>query len=203
MSKGKTILLVDGENFRGYIKKVFKENGEDLNWSNFNFKYLIEKVFSDTKIDKITFYFAKLKSHPETKEKSQELIEEQRLLKTNIEKQGYEVILSGRVRGQYEKTSNGKEKLVFKEKGVDVKVAVDMVSYAYDKIYDHIILGSSDSDLQPAVKKVLEKEIGITYLGFEINPNRGLMYTTNKAVLIRNQELFESAKNLFSKNGNK
>jgi len=72
------------------------------------------------------------------------------LLKTHLEQQGFEVILSGRVRGQMEYGDSGKKVLVFKEKGVDVRIAVDMMATACDKKADTIILGSSDSDLQPA-----------------------------------------------------
>ena len=40
---------------------------------------------------------------------------------------------------------SGKKVLVFKEKGVDVKIAVDMVSLACDKKVKEIILGDSAS----------------------------------------------------------
>ena len=100
------------------------------------------------------------------------------------------MILSGRVRGQWENEQGGKKVLVFKEKGVDVRVAVDMVSLACDKKAKEIILGSSDSDLQPAIKEVRDRNISCVYLGFEAQPNKGLSYTTNRTLLIRNSELF-------------
>lgn len=68
------------------------------------------------------------------------LLEEQRLLKTHLEKQGFEVVLSGRVRGQMEDGGRGKQILMFKEKGVDVKISVDMVSLSCDKKAKEIIL---------------------------------------------------------------
>jgi len=119
------------------------------------------------------------------------LIEEQRLLKTHLEKQGFEVILSGRVRGQMEDGGRGKQALVFKEKGVDVKIAVDMVSLSCDKKVKEIILGSSDSDLQPAIKEAKDRKVNCVYLGFENQPNKGLSYTTNRTILIRNSEVLE------------
>ena len=96
-----TVLLIDGENFKGKIKAVFKATGKDkLAWNTYNFQGLLAKVLDGMKIDRKVLYFARIMEHEENKEKSKQLIEEQRLLKTHLEKQGFEVILTGRVRGQ-------------------------------------------------------------------------------------------------------
>lgn len=190
-----TILLIDGENFKGKIKTVFKENNRDkVVWHGYDFKGLLEKVLKGMKINRKVFYFARIKEHEDSKEKSQQLIEEQRLLKTHLEKQGFEVTLSGRVRGQFEEDRNGRRVLVFKEKGVDVKIAVVMVSLACDKKVSGVILGSSDSDLQPAIQEVQQRKVDCVYLGFESQPNKGMTFTTNKTILIRNSEILEFEK---------
>ena len=187
-----TILLIDGENFKGKIKGVFKEkNISRPTWHRYDFEGLLDKVLEGIKIDKKIFYFAKIKEHKQSIDKSRELIEEQRLLKTHLEKQGFEVILSGRVRGQMEDGFLGRKVLIFKEKGVDVKIAVDMVSWSCDKRVKEIILGSSDSDLQPAIDEIKTREIKTVYLGFENQPNKGLSYNTHRTILIRNSEVLE------------
>ena len=190
-----TILLIDGENIKGKVRSVFKDadKGRPV-WHEYDFRGLLDKVLDGTKIDRKIFYFARIKEHPESKEKSKQLIEDQRQLKTHLESQGFEVILSGRVRGQYEDGQGGKKVLVFKEKGVDVKIAVDMVSLSCDKKVKEIILVSSDSDLQPAIKEVRDRKVSCVYLGFEAQPNKGLSFTTNRTILIRNSELFEFEK---------
>lgn len=192
----KTFLLIDGENFKGKAKEVFKNTGKNKPiWHKYNFNGLLDKVLQGIEINKVIFYFAKIKEDPQTREKSKQLIEEQRLLKTHLEKQGFEVILTGRVRGQMEKNGIlGEQILIFKEKGVDVKIAVDMVSWACDKKVEQIILGSSDSDLQPAIKEIRERKIQCIYLGFESQPNKGLTFTTNRTILIRNSEVIEFEK---------
>src|SRR3989344_1646511 len=98
-----TILLIDGENFKGKIKTIFKEN-ERIRpvWHEYDFEGLLDKVLKGLQIDRKIFYFARVKEHEDSKEKSKQLIEEQRLLKTHLEKLGFEVILSGRARGQWE-----------------------------------------------------------------------------------------------------
>ena len=75
-----------------------------------------------------------------------------------------------------------------------MKIAVDMVSLACDGKVKEIILASSDSDLQPAIKEVRDRHVSCIYLGFENQPNRGLSYTTNKTILIRNSEVLECEK---------
>lgn len=187
-----TILLIDGENFKGKMKSIFKEEGKKRPvWHEYDFKGLLDKVLKGLLIDRKVFYFAHVKEHEDSREKSKYLVEEQRLLKNHLEKLGFEVILSGRVRGQWEEGQDGKRALIFREKGVDVKIAVDMVSLACDKKVKGIILGSSDSDLQPAIKEVRKRGSNCVYLGFEAQPNKGLTFTTNRTLLIRNSEVFE------------
>jgi len=190
-----TVLFIDGENLKGKFKDIFKETKKDKPiWHEYNFKDLFDKVLEGIKINRKVFYFARIKEHKNSKEKSKQLIEEQRLLKTHLEKQGFEVILRGRVRGQVEDGQNGKKVLVFREKGVDVKIAVDMVSLSCDKKIKEIILCSSDSDLQPAIEEVNKRNVNCVYLGFEVNPNKGISYTTKRTILIRNSEVLEFEK---------
>jgi len=171
----KTILFIDGRNFIDKISSVLNPNKEkDIDFSIYNFSELIDKTLSGINIDKKIFYFGKLIKHPETVKKSEELIEKQRKLKTHLEEQGFEVVIAGRVRGHIEKCIKGHETLTFREKGVDVRIAVDMITSACDKGLKTAIIGS-------------------IYLGFEDNPNKGLTFTTNRTILIRNSEVFEFA----------
>ena len=191
----KAILLIDGENFKYKLKAVFKENDVDEPlWYQYDYRGLLDKVLEGIEVEERVFYFAKLKKYKETERKSVRLIEEQRLLKTHLENQGFKVILSGRVRGQERKGLFSKEKMIFKEKGVDVKIAVDMVILACGKKIKEIVLASSDSDLQPAIKEVRDRGVKCIYVGFENQPNKGLTYTTNRTILIRNAEVFKFSK---------
>ena len=185
----KVILFIDGRNFLDKIRSAVSQ--KDIDFSIYNFKGLIDKVLSEIQTDERIFYFGKLIEHPDTIEKSKELIEKLRLLKASLEKQKFRVILAGRVRGHIEKCVKGHETLTFKEKGVDVKLAVDMITLACDNKLKTAIVGSSDSDLQPAIKELKDRKIERIYLGFEDNPNKGLTYTTNRTILIRNSEVLE------------
>lgn len=191
----KNILLIDGENFKGKIKSVFQsEVNNSLVWHEYDFKGLFNKVLEGIDVNEVWFYFARIKKHSKSSGKSKQLIEEQRLLKTHLEGCGFKVIMAGSVRGNINKAGV----LVFKEKGVDVRIGVDMVVLACDKKADLIILGSSDSDLQPAIKEVSTRGINCIYLGFEMQPNKGMTYTTTRTILIRNSEViaFKNKENI-------
>ena len=185
----KTILFIDGRNFLDKVS--FVNSKKDIDFSVYNFAGLINKVLSDIKIDRKIFYFGKLSEHPQTVEKSKTLIENQRLLKTHLQNQGFEIVIAGRIRGHIEKCIKGHETLIFKEKGVDVKIAIDMITLACDRELKTAIIGSSDSDLQPAIKELQKRGVERVYLGFENQPNKGLTFTTNRTILIRNSEISE------------
>lgn len=188
----KNILFIDGRNFISIIESIVNPHKDkDIDFSIYNFNGLINKVLAGVKIDRRIFYFGRISQHPETLEKSKELIEKQRRLKNHLTGQGFEVIFAGRIRGHLEKCSKGHETLTFKEKGVDVQIAVDMITLAFHEELNLAIIGSSDSDLQPAIKELKKKGIERIYLGFETAPNKGLTYTTNRTILIRNSEIFE------------
>lgn len=181
------MLSIDGENFLHKVEDVLKEEGikrSRVDIAAIDFTKLFQNTLKGFAITRKLFYAAKLHTHPETSKKSATLIQQQRKLRNTAIAHGFEFILSGNVRAQ----TVGK-KLVFREKGVDVKIAVDLVSASCDKTLDTAILCSSDSDLQPAVAELKERGVKVVYLGFETNPNKGLTYTTGRAILLRNHEV--------------
>jgi uncharacterized LabA/DUF88 family protein len=187
----KAILFIDSENFIALIERVLDENKIDkskLDLTKIDINALINAAFPDYNISRKIFYSARLKEHQDTLAHSKKLILKQRILKTHVEKQGFEYVFAGNVRGQ-NVTVDGKSRLVFREKGVDVRIAVDMVSLACDKKMDTAILCSSDSDLQPAVAETKKRKVKVVYAGFEMWPNIGLTKTTDSSVLFRKSEI--------------
>lgn len=186
----KSVLFIDGENFLYKVEEVLKEEGIDktkIDLALINLDKLFKEPLKGFNIHRKIFYVSRLHFHPKTKKKSLELIKFQRKLRNNLVKQGYEFVIAGNVRAQ--KVGH---KIVFREKGVDVKIGVDLVSFACDKRMDLAILCSSDSDLQPAVSELKARKVEIVYVGFETNPNKGLSYTTNRTILLRNPEIITS-----------
>ena len=184
-------LYIDGENLRHYVEKVIFDNGykkHEYSILNVDFEKMFSAALLGYEITKKIYYSAKLQQTPETLQISKILINKQRFLKTKLEKQGYEFLIAGNVRPQSVE-ENGKKKIIFKEKGVDVRIAVDLIKAAVDKSFKTIIICSSDSDLQPAIKEAKNRGLEIVYLGFESLPNKGLTFTTNKTILLRSSEI--------------
>lgn len=184
-----TILLIDGENFIHKVKEILEAANvpSEVDAIDIDLENLFKNPLKGLSISQKIFYGAKLHFHQDTPIKSKKLIKAQRKLINNLKKYGYEFIMAGNVRGQ--RVGN---KVIFREKGVDVRIAVDMVSFACDKKVKTIILCSSDSDLQPAISEIKKRGIEVIYLGFENKPNKGITFTTDRTILLRNSEVMEA-----------
>lgn len=113
----KAQLFIDGENFIYKIEESLIKQGVNkykIRVENIDLSKLIQFALPDIKIDKLNYYSAKLQFHKDSPSKSKELILKQRILKTNLEKQGFNFILAGNVRPQVVKV-DGKSKTIFKE----------------------------------------------------------------------------------------
>lgn len=187
----KCVLFIDGENFLHKIEEILNQEDKDksiINTANINFDKLFGLPLQGLNPFKKIFYVARLHEHTQTKKKSQELISLQRKLRNKLINQKYEFIVAGNVRAQV--LGEGKyARMVFREKGVDVRIAVDLVSMACDGELKTAILCSSDSDLQPAIAELRKRNVEVIYLGFESQPNKGLTFTTSRTILIRNSEV--------------
>lgn len=189
-----SILFIDGENFIFKLEQVLKRkkiNLKEFDVSSARFDDLFGQVLQGLHVKKKIFYIAKLHVHKDDKEKSDELIEVQTKLRDALTAQGFEIMVAGNVRAQKVRMEN-KTKILFREKGVDVKIAVDLVSLAADKDMQTAVLCSSDSDLQPAVKEVKKRGVEVIYLGFKMQPNKGLAYTADRTILIKNEDILQA-----------
>lgn len=187
------IAFIDGENTKGRIKEVFKKYKLDTpEWSRYDFKALFDHVFSMNPVVVRKFYRANPKPHPDLREESEILLTSYRSLGGHLSRQGFEVIRAGTLRADYRSTNDKKPK--FREKGVDVSLAVGMVTAACDNLADTIFLVASDSDYQPAVAEIRKRKKKVVYVGFEVNPNLGLIAKTSDRVIISDADVLKFAK---------
>lgn len=88
----KTVLYIDGENLKHYLKEVLLDEGikeKDLNLENFNLEELFKLPLKGIKISEKRYYSARLRQYrkyPQTLKKSQELILKQRVQKNKLRK---------------------------------------------------------------------------------------------------------------------
>ena len=184
------ILFIDGENFTHKIEQVLHKEKlytSKIDLYNINLNKLFNNKLKHIKISKKIFYNARLHKYKDTAKKSQKLIRLQRKLRNTLTSQGYEFTITGNVRAQ-----KVEGKILFREKGVDVKIAVDLVTLACDKKLDTAIICSSDSDLQPAISELKKRNVHVVYLGFKEDPNKGLIHTSDETILLKNSEVLKA-----------
>lgn len=190
-SMSQSILFVDGENFMFKLERVLKRNHvkvQEFDMSPVRFDTLFASVLSAYPMDRKIFYIARLHVHKDEEEKSNELITLQKKLTDTLARQGFEIVVAGNVRAQTVRMEK-ETKTVFREKGVDVQIAVDIVSQSADHKIHTAVLCSSDSDLQPAVREAQLRKVKVVYLGFQMQPNKGLAHTADETILIKDADI--------------
>ncbi|MEA1964773.1 MAG: NYN domain-containing protein [Candidatus Aerophobetes bacterium] len=78
----------------------------------------------------------------------------------------------------------GKEIVYYTEKGVDIKIASDMLKLAYNNSYDTVILVSGDGDFVPAVKGVQDLGKHVENAYFERGHSDYLFETCDNFILL-------------------
>ena len=159
-SKEKVAVYIDGSNFYGYLKD------KEINFPNgvkFDFKSFVDFLVGDRKCVSKRYYTGVFRNIDGT-EKSKKLVYGQQKFFTNLENDDFK-IKRGRI------VPIG---VTYKEKGTDVKIAVDLIVGAVDNIYDTVILISSDTDLVPAVRYIKYKQKKVEYIGFSHAPSLGM-----------------------------
>ncbi len=169
----KTIIFVDASNLYHSIKEMGFIPG----------KVDYHKLFSyisNTKDPFVRFYTAPKRTEQGLKQRSA-----QDSFFDNLRKNPNLTIHFGKLQ-----LIKGENFLTFREKGVDVKLAVDLIILAENKEYDIAILVSGDTDLVPAVEKVVlkQKRIINAYFskssGKELRDKSSACFVINKEILI-------------------
>jgi uncharacterized LabA/DUF88 family protein len=175
-------VYIDGSNFYYKLK-----DSEVKNITYFGYGALADWLAQKRKIVAKRYYVGVVRAKEDDK-KAKQMQESQVRLFNHLQsrKEGYNV-----QRG-YLMKSDG----VYHEKGVDVKIAVDLLVGAYEDIYDVAILISSDTDLIPAIKKVKQLGKEVEYVGFSHKPSYGLIKNANETRLLTKNEIeqFQTAR---------
>ena len=104
------------------------------------------------------------------------------------------IIIDDRVVRHHELLKKGVKEIVFRrtrEKGIDVKLATDLVVAAVDNQYDTAVVVSSDSDLIPAIDWIRKRQNKkVEYIGFSIIDQKDRRNDTKAAQgLITNSDI--------------
>lgn len=170
----RTIILIDGSNF--YFK--LKDLGlQDL--LAFDFGKFASYLAGNSKVTQATYYVGAV--HTGRGKKSKLMHAQQRRLLAHLKKHNFTYYLG------YLLKSDG----VFKEKGVDVKLATDLLLGACQDKYDQAFVVSSDSDLIPAIEGAQEMGKVITYVGFKHQPSYSHTQNTKRSLLLTKSDILQ------------
>lgn len=174
-AKKKAAVYFDGSNFYYKLREL-----EIPNITYFNYSKFSEWLARDRKIISKRYYVGVVRAK-EGNEKGQQLRKEQQRLFSHLTSPDQNFI----IKYGFLMNNDG----AYHEKGVDVKIAVDLLVGAYENIYDTAILISSDTDLIPVIKKI--KHIGkeVEYIGFAHKPSLAMQKYANLSRLIIKDEL--------------
>lgn len=173
--KNRVAIFIDGSNLYHKLKDLSVSNT-----INFDYIGLCNKLARKREIVSCRYYVGAIRAK-EGDRKGQSLRANQLRLFNKLTAQGFTI-----KKGNF-LFSDGD----FHEKGVDVKLAVDLLVGAYDDIWDVAVVISSDSDLNPAIKKVKHLGKNVEYVGFSHNPCYSLQKVSSLSRLLIKEDLEE------------
>jgi uncharacterized LabA/DUF88 family protein len=154
-------VYIDGGNLYKRLKEmgVFKES------KRFNFSAFVEHLVGDRSLISKRYYVGVVRNFDKS-EKSEKMVRSQQKFLNNLQTEGFKIKL-GKI--MYDSGN-------IREKGVDVKLSVDLIIGAVDNLYDTAIIISSDTDIIPAIKYIRSaKNKNVEYVGFGTNPSFGMI----------------------------
>ncbi len=173
--KQKIAVYIDGNNFYKYLKD---KEINFLRGIKFDFSKFVEFLAGERRCISKRYYIGIARNLDGT-ERSKRIVRGQQRFLSKIEDEGF-IIKRGRV--MYDEGR-------IREKGTDVKIAVDLIVGAVDNLYDTAILVSSDKDLIPAVRYIKYRKKKFEYIGFSHAPSLGMQKYANLSVLLREKDI--------------
>lgn len=173
--KEKVAVYIDGNNFYKYLKD---KEVNLLKGVKFSFSKFVDFLVGDRECVSKRYYVGIARNLDGTT-KSKAIVQGQQRFLAKIENEGFR-IKRGRV--MYDKGR-------IREKGIDVKIAVDLIVGAVDNLYDTAILVSSDTDLIPAIKHIKYRKKRLEYIGFSHAPSLGIQKYANFSILLHARDV--------------
>ncbi len=174
-TKKKAAVYFDGSNFYYKLRELGIPNITHFNYGKFS-----EWLARDREIISKRYYVGVVRAKNDN-EKGQKLRKEQQRLFSHLTSSDQNFI----IKQGYIMNNDGS----YHEKGVDVKIAVDLLVGAYENIYDTAILISSDTDLIPVIQKIKHLGKDVEYIGFAHKPSLAMQKYANISRLIIKDEL--------------
>lgn len=179
--KRKAFVFIDGNNFYFKLKELVSKLDGRYSLLNFDFRKFSEWLVVPNKLEEIHYYLGVIRRQ-KNNGKSEKLYANQQRLFRNLQKQNIAITLGQLIRHP-DKT--------YHEKGVDVRLAVEMIRFARENKYDIAYLLSSDTDLVAAVEEVCASGKKVQYVGIPKGQSYGLSSVADDVRLLRTEEIKE------------
>lgn len=172
-------VYIDGGNFFKKLKdpQIAIPTGKVFDYSKF-----VEKLISGRTLVSKRYYVGIVRNVDGT-QKSINMVRSQQKFLAGIENEGF-TVKRGRIVYDFP----------IREKGVDVKLATDLVIGAFDDVYDTAIVVSSDTDLIPALQYLRYKKKKIEHVGFSHKPSFGMLKWADINVLLQQKDIHDCLK---------
>lgn len=193
------IVFIDGENFRQNLAQILTDEKYIKNKDDF-FKYDVAGLMKNAlgaKNLKIKYYASEIrtpngyKPSRNTLRQLTKIREKMRKWVPVLKQQSIEYIKAGNL-----KIKEGKECYkchtkteVLQEKGVDVRLALDILEQSAKKNCRQIAILSSDTDLCPAYHKAKSRRTKLIYICFDTKVNRAVSAVCDKTIEITNEDI--------------
>jgi len=171
-------VFIDGSNLYFKLRTLIPHK---MDFIRYRYNELIKGMLTaDERLVYCGYYVGVVRDTKKSRdlEKTADLIQNQQKLFEQLRHQQIEIVKG------YLLERDGK----FFEKGVDVRLAVDIVTMAQAKKYDTAIVVSSDTDLIPAMKAAQTMKREVVHVGFEHQPSLSLIRNADRSRLVGRHE---------------
>ena len=175
----RAFVFIDGNNFYFKLKELTSRLNDRFSLLDFDFRMFSKWLVQPNQPIEIRYYLGVV-SRRKNDNKSEELYANQQRLFRKLQKQNIIIVLGQLIRHP-DKT--------YHEKGVDVRLAVEMIRFARENKYDIAYLVSSDTDLVAAVEEVQAIGKIVQYVGIPKGQSFGLSSVAKDVRLLRPEEI--------------
>ena len=175
----RAFVFIDGGNFYFRLKDLASQIDSNLSLLSFDFRGFAENLVKPHSLAGVRYYIGAVKQR-RGNDKSKKLYANQQRLIAKLQQQNIPVILGSII--QHPDDS-------YHEKGVDVRLAVEMIRFARQDKYDVTYLLSSDTDLVAAVEEVHSFNKEVIYTGTAKGQSFALTKEADDTILLRADDI--------------
>lgn len=173
MDKERIAIFIDGSNFYHGLKR-------NIGKTKIDFSKLAKILCGERKLIRIYYYTV-----PRLRTEDEQKYQDQQKFLEKLKITPYLSVELGRMVKRNSKCYKCNDSaIIFIEKGIDVKIATDMLRFAYNNSYDTAIIISGDGDFSDAIKSVQDLGKHVENAYFKKGHSDHLRQTCDKFILL-------------------